>query len=173
MESIKDKLKTLGIEEYSKIPFIQKTALRFGVDPMILLAVLILGFFLILMVPCLGSLITNSILFIYPAYKTYKAIESEEKEDDKKLMTYWLAFGLIYSLDTVFRYLLSFIPLYHIVRFSILAFLFFNDFTGSLHLYQFFLQPALEKLCSKVDCFIECLKEGKCLEKNAKDIKKD
>ena len=36
-----------------------------------------------------GQLFSNLLGFVYPAYRSFKALETPEKEDDKQWLTYW------------------------------------------------------------------------------------
>ncbi|XP_059197451.1 receptor expression-enhancing protein 6 isoform X2 [Centropristis striata] len=48
-----------------------------------------------------AALVCNLIGFVYPAYFSIKAIESSNKEDDTKWLTYWVVYG-VFSLGEFF-----------------------------------------------------------------------
>ena len=50
-----------------------------------------------------ASLIVNLVGFAYPGIATMLALESPEKEDDKKWLIYWIIFSLSYSIDFNFH----------------------------------------------------------------------
>lgn len=46
-------------------------------------------FFLMIFFNFAGQLFSNLLGFVYPAYRSFKALETPEKEDDKQWLTYW------------------------------------------------------------------------------------
>ena len=63
-----------------------------------------------------AGLVVNLLGFVYPAYKSCKAIDSEEKDDDTQWLTYWVvyaAFGIVeYFTDII----LSWVPFYFLAK---------------------------------------------------------
>lgn len=55
--------------------------------------------FVILLFTRIGNFLSNLLVFTIPAFYTFKAIESEETEDDKRLLTFWVVFGFLYFFD--------------------------------------------------------------------------
>merc|ERR1712189_120073 len=58
----------------------------------------------------LAPLVVNLIAFIYPAYKSIKALESNDKDDDSKWLTYWVVYGF-FSCMEFFRLNFELVPL--------------------------------------------------------------
>jgi len=72
-----------------------------------------------------GSAILCQLLgFIYPAYMSFKAIESQEEGDDKQWLTYWVVFCSFTLLDMSLGFLLTVIPFYSLIKLCIFIYMF-------------------------------------------------
>jgi receptor expression-enhancing protein 5/6 len=103
----------------------------------------------------LNALLNGLILFLVaiigPAYVTYKAIESPNKEDDTKMLYYWTVLGFFMIADRFFGFLLDFLPFSGVFRFIFLVCLIIKDFALSKTIYQMTIAPILNKYKVYVD----------------------
>merc|ERR1712137_1486093 len=105
------------------------------------------------------SLIIDVVGFVYPLYASLKAIESEETEDDKQWLTYWIIFTLFKIIETVADFLISFIPFYFLIKVVFLIWCYHPSFNGATVIYDALLKEHLVPLLG--------ISEGK------KDVKSD
>ena len=80
------------------------------------------------------GLLTNIFGFAYPAFASFKAIESPEKEDDTQWLTYWVVFSLFSLMETFSDQLSDYFPMYYAMK---LAFLFWlSGWRGAEFIYN-------------------------------------
>lgn len=65
-----------------------------------------------------AQLVCNVIGFMYPAYCSMKAIESPQKGDDTKWLTYWTVFALLSLVEYPSDLLLHWFPFYWLIKVS-------------------------------------------------------
>mmetsp|Transcript_3512 Transcript_3512/g.4011 ORF Transcript_3512/g.4011 Transcript_3512/m.4011 type:complete len:226 (+) Transcript_3512:320-997(+) len=94
-------------DEYDKkfdhIPFLSDLSEQTKLPKSIVVAVLTLTALLFTVVSFnvkfLGVFTTNLIGFAYPAYASIKAIDSPQKDDDTKWLTYWVVYSYFYIFE--------------------------------------------------------------------------
>lgn len=63
-----------------------------------------------------AQLLCNVISVVYPAYISMKAIETSQKEDDTKWLTYWVLYALFSVFEFFTGILTSIIPFYFLLK---------------------------------------------------------
>jgi receptor expression-enhancing protein 5/6 len=93
----------------------------------------------------------NLLGVVYPAYLSFKALESEGHADDKQWLCYWVVFGAFTTTDTLTDSLLCWVPFYQPTKLLMLLFLAWPETRGAQLVYDRFLQPFLKKHEIKID----------------------
>ena len=89
--------------------------------------------------------ITVALGVAYPAFMSFLALETEETEDDKQWLTYWVIFGLFNIVDQWSGFILHFIPFYFVVKLCFLVYLFHPSTLGATTIYNSYILPSVLK----------------------------
>ena len=92
---------------------------------------------------------------VLPAYQSFKAIESSNKDDDTRMLHYWCVFSLAFAFDGFLQPILDFVPLIGIFRFVLIIVLTMNNFAFSSMAYNFIVSPILKKYERDIDSAYE------------------
>ncbi|RLN91432.1 hypothetical protein BBJ28_00018973 [Nothophytophthora sp. Chile5] len=88
----------------------------------------------------------------YPAYASFKALESPRTDDaDKQWLTYWVVYGACTSLETVASPLLSWLPGYYMAKMAFLMWMMLPKTKGAMIMYRKVVFPYLKKYEPYVD----------------------
>jgi len=94
----------------------------------------------------------------WAAYKSLKAIESEEKDDDTQWLIYWVIIGFLTIFETIFFFIIPLIPLYYELKLGLVIFLQIPNITshgsGAQAVYDGLVKPQLTKHEGQVDKFL-------------------
>ncbi|KAF9159429.1 ER membrane protein DP1/Yop1 [Actinomortierella ambigua] len=105
-----------------------------------------------------GQLFSNILGFVYPAYRSFKALESPEKEDDKQWLTYWTVYGFVSILESFTDFLLYWFPFYFLLKTVFLLWLMIPTFNGAITVYNRFLRPFLAQHSKDIDSSYSSIK---------------
>ncbi|XP_013195129.1 receptor expression-enhancing protein 5 isoform X2 [Amyelois transitella] len=99
-----------------------------------------------------AELICNSIGFLYPAYMSMRALESPQKDDDTKWLTYWVVFSCFNLVEYFADFIVGWFPLYWLMKCIFVIWCFLpTDFNGSLIIYHRIIRPYYLKHHDRID----------------------
>merc|ERR1712228_25315 len=107
-----------------------------------------------------AKFLANFIGFLYPAYASFKAIESPEKDDDTKWLTYWVTYacvGVVFEFSDI---VISWIPFYDLLKCCFFIWLMRpGDSNGAMILYQRLIYPIYHRHENQIDSTFAKIRE--------------
>ena len=102
------------------------------------------------------SILTNMVGFLYPAYKSLEALESDNLGDDKHWLTYWVCFSCFMMFDQLAEKLFvkRIIPFYFFLKLAFLIYLFHPSTSGAKNIYRNLILPFVRGHQMEVQNFI-------------------
>merc|ERR1712179_425167 len=98
--------------------------------------------------------------FVYPALKSFQAIEKKTKGDDIQWLVYWVIFSFFTILETFVDILLYWIPFYYAFKLAFLLWAMLPQTKGAKFLYDSFLKDFLKKNKSRIDAALNDAKNA-------------
>jgi receptor expression-enhancing protein 5/6 len=99
-----------------------------------------------------ADFLCNFIGFLYPAYASFKAIETKEKDDDTKWLTYWVVYAVFSLVEYFTDIFLFWIPLYWFIKCVFLMYLMApTSWNGSISIYYKLIRPLALRHEKKID----------------------
>ncbi|KAJ3306429.1 ER membrane protein DP1/Yop1 [Kappamyces sp. JEL0829] len=105
-----------------------------------------------------GDLLTNLLGFIYPAYASFKALETDNKIDDVQWLTYWVVFAFLNLIEFFTDILLFWLPFYYFFKAVLICWLVLPQTMGAMTIYKRFLRPFLLEKEKDIDSSFEKFK---------------
>ena len=123
----------------------KKGAAKIGVDPGLLVTGVMFVVILLVAVGVCGNLLVSIVGFLYPAYRSFKALESDDKEDDTQWLTYWVVYAFFTVFDEMTSWILNLMPFYFMIKLVLMIWMFWPTTNGALVIYNTVLAPFLRK----------------------------
>ena len=89
---------------------------------------------------------------LYPGILSIRAIESEQKNDDKVWLTYWVMFAFLHVAETFFGFVFYFVPYWTLIRIGLFVYLL--QFNGAETLYNSVVMDVIRKNQTLIKDFI-------------------
>jgi receptor expression-enhancing protein 5/6 len=101
----------------------------------------------------MGSVILTAVItVVYPGFKSIKALETkDDDEDDKLWLTYWCVFGVFTLVDEFGFIILNLIPFYFYIKLLFFLWLMAPQTKGATVVYSYILKPLLDKHKNRID----------------------
>ncbi|KAF9330877.1 ER membrane protein DP1/Yop1 [Podila minutissima] len=94
-----------------------------------------------------GKFLSNTIGFVYPAYRSFQALESAGHDDDRQ----WSVYGFLSILESFTDMLMYWFPFYFFLKTMFLLWLMIPTFNGATVIYTRVLRPFLAQHSSRID----------------------
>ena len=159
MNQLEQTITYLNLSDYNQTPFIKKTHTLTKIRSEYITLSLITLTSLFLLFSAAGHFALGLlVVYLYPLYKTFQAIESKIPHDTDRWLIYWAVFGFTFSLLS-FVSLFVKIPAQNLIL-SIFCFSVYSKLIdGQTHLYSNFLKPLFVKYEKTIDKYVEMSKE--------------
>ncbi|KAI1321654.1 ER membrane protein DP1/Yop1 [Mortierella claussenii] len=105
-----------------------------------------------------GKLLSNLLGWVYPAYRSFKALETPSADDDKQWLTYWTTYGFVSILESFTDILLYWFPFYFFLKTVFLLWLMLPTFNGAAVVYTRVLRPFLMQHHGEIDSTLRNVK---------------
>ena len=161
MDQVKDTLKknTAILDPYgAMVPAFVDLSAKADVNPGLIVAAIGSVASLIIMILQGWTILVTFISVLYPTVHSIRAIESPEKDDDKKWLTYWMVLGVFTFLETFVGFIFYFIPYWDWVRLGFFVWLILPNFDGAMWIYTNVLRKLLDENKALIARYIEMTK---------------
>lgn len=91
---------------------------------------------------------------LYPAYASYKAVNTRNIANYTNLMMYWIVFAIFTCTETITDTFFNWFPLYYEIKMVLICWLLSPSTNGSGYLYRNFVHPTLRKREEEIDDYI-------------------
>jgi len=95
--------------------------------------------------------VCNAIGFFYPLFQSFKALRTDNKQDDTQWLTYWMVYGSFTLVESFTDVLFRWIPFYYLFKVLGLVWLYLPSTRGATVVFSTLIQPFLKKHESQID----------------------
>eukprot|EP00029_Vermamoeba_vermiformis_P006728 TRINITY_DN2709_c0_g1_i1.p1 TRINITY_DN2709_c0_g1~~TRINITY_DN2709_c0_g1_i1.p1 ORF type:complete len:276 (+),score=65.06 TRINITY_DN2709_c0_g1_i1:17-844(+) len=107
------------------------------------------------MLSFLSNIICYGLGVVIPAYKTFKAIKSDDIEAQKYLVKQWMIVSLILLCEQYIGFIVSWLPFFYEIKIALFAWLTLSQTKGAGVVFHNYVQPFLEQNETTIDSRVE------------------
>ncbi|KAJ3310338.1 hypothetical protein HDV04_005089 [Boothiomyces sp. JEL0838] len=145
-------------KELNKYPLAVEFEKRTNIPKVFVASALGFVFFLLIFLNIWGDLLTNLLGFVYPAYASFKALETTSTKDDVHWLTYWVVFGFFNLIEFFSDILLFWLPFYYFFKAAIILWLVLPQTMGANFVYSKIIRPFLVAEQNEIDASLDKFK---------------
>ncbi len=105
------------------------------------------------------SLIYLFIAYAFPIYKSVQALESKNKEENQKWLSYWIVLGFFYSFIGLIDRILSTLFFPKLIKAAFFLYLYCPVTNGYIILYEMFIRRGLKVYENCIDKYLQMIDE--------------
>lgn len=156
MEKIEQIAQKMHLDQFTGNHYIQIFSEKTKIKPIVIVFAHVVLLSVFILLTTVGRvLLESTLLFFYPAYKSFQALKTEETYDDRRWLTYWITFGFFYGFDTSLSFLFGKIPFWPFIRMAVLLYIMHPMYRGSEVLYGKVIRPILDKYDEHIDKYLD------------------
>jgi len=119
-----------------KIPPLKDFAKKQGINSGLPVGIALMVLCFIMLIVQGKEIFVLLVTVIYPSLNSIRAIDSNDEDDDKVWLTYWMIFGLFHVLETFFGFILYFIPYWSWIKIAFFTYLLLPQTNGVATIYN-------------------------------------
>jgi len=128
--------------------------------PKLYIAIAIIVIAWVIIVALFGvQVFCSFIAFAYPAYMTYKTLETDDTQLHIQWLMYWVVFALFNMTEFIGDKLFTWFPYYVPCKMAFLMWCFLPQTQGSSRIYWMFVQPLLKRNEEQIDEYLDKFRE--------------
>ncbi|ETW08332.1 hypothetical protein H310_00942 [Aphanomyces invadans] len=139
---------TARLERYEQLKELEKQT---GVDKFYIFVAIALLAGVLLFVVGGAHLISNLVGFVYPAYMSFKALNTETSGDDTQWLTYWVVYSAFNLTEQITDTLLFWVPMYFFIKIAFLVWCYHPSTLGATTIYESLIKPNLAGHVNQID----------------------
>jgi len=141
-----------------EFPVIRAVANKFGIKPLFVAVAALFGVLVFMLYGVGGQLLCTALGFLYPAFESFKAVESGDAVAMQFWLMYWVVWAIFLTIEHVCYYILIWIPFYYPLKLGTLLWLFNPTTRGAKYVYYFLVLPLMYRNRDRIDSALDSVK---------------